>query len=221
MTDHTNLIAFLRASGSVIAGQGADALEALQSELTKALYRAKLADNNAARCQQTALDALNKGTELRAEVDRLTTEKKAAAMNHEARLSALEGQKPEFWWRPFDDGSYLGPLHDDSIEEVRKLSQEWKPLFVAAGAAPTKEPNNDEVICPACVHQFRAIPVNVQKLMLDAGFEPPFTEAPKQEPVAYFNFQEHGFYWAQNTKIGDVPVSIKVAPMPLYSKEQT
>lgn len=25
------------------------------------------------------------------------------------------------------------------------------------------EANNDEVICPNCVHQFRAIPVNVQK----------------------------------------------------------
>lgn len=24
------------------------------------------------------------------------------------------------------------------------------------------EPNNDEVICPKCCHQFRAIPVNVQ-----------------------------------------------------------
>ena len=24
-------------------------------------------------------------------------------------------------------------------------------------------PNNDEVICPACCHQFRAIPVNVQQ----------------------------------------------------------
>lgn len=27
----------------------------------------------------------------------------------------------------------------------------------------TRTPNNDEVICPNCVHQFRAIPVNVQK----------------------------------------------------------
>ena len=27
------------------------------------------------------------------------------------------------------------------------------------------EPNNDEVICPNCTHQFRAIPVNVQKLL--------------------------------------------------------
>ena len=36
-------------------------------------------------------------------------------------------------------------------------------------------PNNDEVICPNCAHQFRAIPQNVQQLMLDAGFKPPFT----------------------------------------------
>jgi hypothetical protein len=39
--------------------------------------------------------------------------------------------------------------------------------------AAQAEPNNDEVICPACAHQFRAIPVNVQRLMLYAGFEPP------------------------------------------------
>lgn len=25
-----------------------------------------------------------------------------------------------------------------------------------------REPNNDEVICPHCTHQFRAIPINVQ-----------------------------------------------------------
>jgi hypothetical protein len=47
----------------------------------------------------------------------------------------------------------------------------------AALAAPAS-PNNAEVICPKCCHQFRAIPVDVQRLMLDAGFEPPFTEAP-------------------------------------------
>jgi hypothetical protein len=54
--------------------------------------------------------------------------------------------------------------------------------------APAQEPmapETDKVICPNCVHQFRAIPVDVQKLMLDAGFEPPFTTppAPAQEPV--------------------------------------
>lgn len=40
------------------------------------------------------------------------------------------------------------------------------------------EASNSEVICPACCHQFRAIPPNVQQLMLDAGFEPPFTHPP-------------------------------------------
>ena len=41
-------------------------------------------------------------------------------------------------------------------------------------------PNDDHVICPNCVHQFRAIPVNVQKLMLGVGFEPPFTTPPQR-----------------------------------------
>lgn len=40
-------------------------------------------------------------------------------------------------------------------------------------------PNNDKVICPNCCHQFRAVPVNVQRLMLDAGLEPPFMLAAK------------------------------------------
>ena len=44
-------------------------------------------------------------------------------------------------------------------------------------------PNNDEVICPNCVHQFRAIPQNVQQLMLDAGFKPPFTTPPQRKPM--------------------------------------
>lgn len=39
--------------------------------------------------------------------------------------------------------------------------------------------NNDEVICPHCTHQFRAIPVNVQKLLLSLGAEPPFRAAPQ------------------------------------------
>ena len=41
-------------------------------------------------------------------------------------------------------------------------------------------PNNDEVICPNCAHQFRAIPQNVQQLMLDVGFKPPFTTPPQR-----------------------------------------
>ena len=31
------------------------------------------------------------------------------------------------------------------------------------------EPNNDEVICPECCHQFRAIPVNIQHELTTAN----------------------------------------------------
>lgn len=66
------------------------------------------------------------------------------------------------------------------------ISQQLKLEWCAAIAAQPVEgavaqPNSDEVICPDCAHQFRAIHVNVQRLMLDAGFEPPFTAAPKAQ----------------------------------------
>jgi len=38
--------------------------------------------------------------------------------------------------------------------------------------------DGNKVICPACCHQFRAIPTSVQTLMLNAGFEPPFVTPP-------------------------------------------
>ena len=57
-------------------------------------------------------------------------------------------------------------------------------ILEAALAEPSEpiEPNNDEVICQKCAHQFRAIPVSVQKLLLDAGIEPPFTH-PESKPA--------------------------------------
>jgi len=51
------------------------------------------------------------------------------------------------------------------------------------------EANNNEVICPSCCTQFRAIPVNVQRLLIGAGISPPFTqeEAQTVEPVAIYH----------------------------------
>lgn len=43
-------------------------------------------------------------------------------------------QEPLFWYRPRSDGGYEGPLHNGQIEDVRKASGAWVPLF--AGAAP-------------------------------------------------------------------------------------
>ena len=39
---------------------------------------------------------------------------------------------------------------------------------------------------------------------------------PEQEPIAYFDPQEKGFYWALPTKI-NAPVSVKVDPLALYA----
>ena len=39
------------------------------------------------------------------------------------------------------------------------------------------------------------------------------------EPVACYDPQERGFYWAKPTKI-EAPVTVKVAPIPLYAMEK-
>ena len=41
----------------------------------------------------------------------------------------------------------------------------------------------------------------------------------KEEPVAYFNPQKGGFYWAKPTKI-KAPVTVDVEPLPLYTTPQ-
>jgi len=42
----------------------------------------------------------------------------------------------------------------------------------------------------------------------------------QDEPVAYFDPQKGGFYWAKPTKV-EAPVSVDVEPLPLYTKPQS
>jgi len=101
------------------------------------------------------------------------------------------------WCSSHDPGS----LEDDAIKSLHQALKlaEKLPCIVCGGARgePTdtcaiarggikqaKEtkpavPDNNAVICPHCWTQFCAIPVSVQRLMLDAGFDPPFTHPPK------------------------------------------
>jgi hypothetical protein len=46
--------------------------------------------------------------------------------------------------------------------------------LVVCDAEREKKTSDDMVICPNCNHQFRAIPVQVQRLLLSAGIDPPF-----------------------------------------------
>jgi len=41
----------------------------------------------------------------------------------------------------------------------------------------------------------------------------------KDEPVAYFDPQKGGFYWAKPTKV-EAPITVNVEPLPLYTTPQ-
>ena len=87
-----------------------------------------------------------------------------------------------------------------------ELVNEPYPHYVSLTTESEKqehgELNYDYVICPACVHQFRAIPENVQRLMIDAGFEPPFTTPKTKEWVSLTDeeMNEAMDYWSDDSR---------------------
>jgi hypothetical protein len=70
-----------------------------------------------------------------------------------------------------------------------------EPVQLGAGvdierSAGPYEPNNDEVICPRCTHQFRAIPVNVQGQMYALQLENEVAIRFLQEASAFLKAQQ-------------------------------
>lgn len=59
-----------------------------------------------------------------------------------AAALASAPSEPMFWVRLRSDGCYEGPIHDSAIEDVRKRSGVWTPLY-AGHAAPTRHPSTD------------------------------------------------------------------------------
>ena len=59
--------------------------------------------------------------------------KKIGCVNHDCdkcqAIKQAEKQKPMFWYRPRSDGMYEGPLHNKQIEQVRRESGGWVPLY--------------------------------------------------------------------------------------------
>jgi len=93
--------------------------------------------------------------QLRKEVERL---KAACDKYSEAELLGQEiDAEPEGCWKCGEDGgTSCGAAHCGLLEpEPDELPK-----------AEQVQPNNDEVICPNCVTQFRAIPVNVQEELI-------------------------------------------------------
>lgn len=105
-----------------------------------------------------------------------------------AWLRQCAGQQPVAWMSPKHAIAYGIDYGDDTTFPVamKKHDLFCVPLY-AAPLPPTeaqREPNPDEVICPACTHQFRAIPENVQALL--AQREP--TEARTKARDALLDF---------------------------------
>lgn len=48
-------------------------------------------------------------------------------------------QEPLFWYRPRSDGIYEGPIHNDRIEDVRRISGAWIPLVPATARAAQQQ----------------------------------------------------------------------------------
>ena len=46
-----------------------------------------------------------------------------------APQASVEQQEPMFWVRLCSNGMYEGPLHDKQLEDVRRHSGAWTPLY--------------------------------------------------------------------------------------------
>lgn len=55
-----------------------------------------------------------------------------------APQASLEQQEPMFWVRLCSNGMYEGPLHDKQLEDVRRHSGAWTPLYT--NPAPQAKP---------------------------------------------------------------------------------
>ena len=162
---------------SALTNEAARAIEALQ---------ARVADQSAQLTRHTNL------------IDQLQEERCKLA----AELAAARAQEPVSYRYKFTHPISGEPVWRDSSPTWNgQCVQEVQPLF-AAPVPPVREPceqeapyighdcdptlpDSSKVICPACCTQFRAIPTDVQNLMLGAGFEPPFKATPVREPLSY------------------------------------
>ena len=62
-------------------------------------------------------------------------------------IAEAEKQEPVFWYRPVgEDGGYEGPIHNCSIEKVRKECGAWKPLYTHPQPKAEQEDHDDLTI---------------------------------------------------------------------------
>lgn len=90
-----------------------------------------------------------------------------------ANAARTQPATPAGNWRPVGQ-SDVGKPYESLRGLVDEMQAGAKRLLPATPPAAPQAPDPEKVICPACVTQFRAIPTQVQGLLLAAGYEPPF-----------------------------------------------
>jgi hypothetical protein len=106
---------------------------------------------------------------------------------------------------PLPESTQLYTSPPQQKQEPVACGGEQEAPYIGHDCAPYMT-DSMKVFCPACCTKFRAIPSDVQKLLLDAGFEPPFdTSAPQRQPwigltdkdkqIAFDDTQEGGGFW--------------------------
>lgn len=114
--------------------------------------------------------------------DRLCSE---TLRKHDEELGGLSGAMfGAAKWLAYQWSHNGGP--DKLVERAKEqgrdtimVSKSFPQANTDSEATPVAEPDNSKVICPGCAHQFRAIPVQVQQMLIRAGHEPPFTDDAK------------------------------------------
>jgi hypothetical protein len=120
----------------------------------------------------------------------------------EALRLALEAFNDLAAWNDGEVGSHMDEPYSAEIAKEAITA-----IKAALEAKDEPEINLDHVICPNCVHQFRAIPKNVQRLMLDASFEPPFTTPPQRTWVGLTD--EDDIDWEEGGNLKDLVKAIE------------
>lgn len=91
--------------------------------------------------------------------------------------------------------SNIGNGHDDWARKHYDEAQQQ--------AEPPRLPNNDEVICPACCHQFRAIPVNVQAELAALKKQQAEPQMPIMRVTVSNGVAVHGTFYAPGLPDGE------------------
>jgi hypothetical protein len=62
--------------------------------------------------------------------EQLSKAEKTIEIFRQALAAEPEQVEPLFWYRPRSDGGYEGPLHNDTIDTVRKECGAWVALYI-------------------------------------------------------------------------------------------